>query len=607
MPALVNDHIRLMSIHLVDSNLILSREHVHLLSNAPPYIALSYTWGTSFEDVICDGASLTVPSNLHQALSRLAVHFPDRLFWTDSLCINQDDIGEKCYQVSIMGRIFSQAQTVVVWLGEVDIHDKLCELADNSTPVSDALQQRMTLLHSLSQLSWFYRAWTFQEIRLAAKAVVILGDHIMLWQTFISKIQSVRSFEPHLSTIPIRSQPISHSRFTYIPQDRFFSIIDQLNISTTLVPMNTTTNTATSNPSSLADLLFLTWYRDATLRHDKIYSLLGSELLPESPKHGLEVDYTISWSTLCIKAARAALTTSHDLKILKIAGMMRRWVSPTTNKWDPHELSQLLNHPSWAPDWWAPPQQTRSLNSLVFDERSSVFASLDFCCPPPRGNNVATQDISDTSPFLVLHGVFLGVVNIDEGPTWPGGPLMIHPVPTCASVVREVATDPTDKDNIVPKVVMSSFVEDVNRHLASDCPCVPFHERQLSSSHIGLPPQQITRPRFDSFYSFSLPNQASAPDPNKPESAQPAQVLASSVESGDFLFLLEGGGLPFVLRPLKDVHGRVPRVEEFGAQLPWDAGLFVLIGEASLCWDQICPDWGGRRDMFWRVGKVIIV
>ncbi|KAL1653251.1 cell separation during budding [Didymella pomorum] len=43
-----------------------------------------------------------------------------RTVWADALCINQDDLSERAHQVTLMGRIYSQAERVVVWLGSDD-------------------------------------------------------------------------------------------------------------------------------------------------------------------------------------------------------------------------------------------------------------------------------------------------------------------------------------------------------------------------------------------------------------------------------------------------------------------------------------------------------
>ena len=45
--------------------------------------------------------------------------------WIDSICINQSDLREKSYQVSMMKDIYESAQTIISWLGEVDEDAKL--------------------------------------------------------------------------------------------------------------------------------------------------------------------------------------------------------------------------------------------------------------------------------------------------------------------------------------------------------------------------------------------------------------------------------------------------------------------------------------------------
>jgi hypothetical protein len=39
------------------------------------------------------------------------------VLWADAICINQEDLQEKCEQVQQMKLIYQRAQLVVVWLG----------------------------------------------------------------------------------------------------------------------------------------------------------------------------------------------------------------------------------------------------------------------------------------------------------------------------------------------------------------------------------------------------------------------------------------------------------------------------------------------------------
>ncbi|OBS22634.1 hypothetical protein FPOA_08967 [Fusarium poae] len=88
------------------------------LASAPPYEALSYTWGEEDASVRIhlNGKEFLVRPNLAYALAALRVSEP-RVLWVDALCINQQDTTERNHQVGMMGGIFRRAERVLVWLG----------------------------------------------------------------------------------------------------------------------------------------------------------------------------------------------------------------------------------------------------------------------------------------------------------------------------------------------------------------------------------------------------------------------------------------------------------------------------------------------------------
>ncbi|KAI1012501.1 hypothetical protein LB504_008432 [Fusarium proliferatum] len=92
-------------------------ETVHL-ANAPPYEALSYTWGDEAASIriLLNGEESLVRPNLAYALAALRISEP-RVLWVDALCINQQDNTERNHQVGMMGDIFRRAERVLVWLG----------------------------------------------------------------------------------------------------------------------------------------------------------------------------------------------------------------------------------------------------------------------------------------------------------------------------------------------------------------------------------------------------------------------------------------------------------------------------------------------------------
>jgi len=90
------------------------------LADRPAYEALSYVWGTysQRETIRVATADVSVTTNLFLALSSLRHPDTPRTLWVDALCINQADVEERSRQVSIMGLIYTEADNVVVYLGE---------------------------------------------------------------------------------------------------------------------------------------------------------------------------------------------------------------------------------------------------------------------------------------------------------------------------------------------------------------------------------------------------------------------------------------------------------------------------------------------------------
>ncbi|PMD67529.1 HET-domain-containing protein, partial [Hyaloscypha bicolor E] len=89
------------------------------LCHKPQYEALSYVWDLGSAGGMKSFSRKTTPTNLSLALQHLRKQAePDgRVLWIDALCINQKDVKERNHQVTQMGLIYSQAESVIVWLG----------------------------------------------------------------------------------------------------------------------------------------------------------------------------------------------------------------------------------------------------------------------------------------------------------------------------------------------------------------------------------------------------------------------------------------------------------------------------------------------------------
>lgn len=264
------------------------------------YEALSYVWGKSSENrtITLDGQKgVPVTDNLYVALRRLRRPDHQRVLWVDALCINQSDVEERNWQVQMMGRIYSTAARVVVWLGDAEdpdpsLHDstgpgaELSQEEDEATDEEDRSSSGSTKSHKVSQWqrdtltnvlktaspSWWTRAWVIQELVLAENVNVAFGAVEVNWSTFRSDMWSIwKSIEELQQLIGLR-----HSRRTW------------------------------HYKGSIGETALLARHTDATDSKDKIYSLLSlvktaqaSLVRPNYDLKPVEVFIQATYADLC--------------------------------------------------------------------------------------------------------------------------------------------------------------------------------------------------------------------------------------------------------------------------------------------------------------------
>jgi len=145
-----------------------------------------------------------------------------RMIWIDALCIDQRSTQEKNKQVAAMGRIFSTASTVMIWLGpEKDDSDSALDLIEHighhvevnwsshvlypsdqcpdtekhwgtlheTFPLRDGA---LTSVLALLLRPYFNRVWVRQEIALASFAVLTCGYRSTTWENFRKTIACFR-------------------------------------------------------------------------------------------------------------------------------------------------------------------------------------------------------------------------------------------------------------------------------------------------------------------------------------------------------------------------------------------------------------------------------
>lgn len=91
--------------------------------NIEEYVALSYAWGTQPQDcpISCNGTNLGVTETCLSALRALRHHLAVCTVWVDQICIDQTNDKEKGTQVNLMSSIYTRAQVVYVWLGQLTL------------------------------------------------------------------------------------------------------------------------------------------------------------------------------------------------------------------------------------------------------------------------------------------------------------------------------------------------------------------------------------------------------------------------------------------------------------------------------------------------------
>lgn len=88
------------------------------LQTLPKFTALSYVWGQgSYHKIACNGCDINITQSCYEALTSLRQSRLSLTIWVDAICINQEDNSEKEEQIVLMGRIYTLAEIVYVWLG----------------------------------------------------------------------------------------------------------------------------------------------------------------------------------------------------------------------------------------------------------------------------------------------------------------------------------------------------------------------------------------------------------------------------------------------------------------------------------------------------------
>ncbi|EPE03839.1 HET domain-containing protein [Ophiostoma piceae UAMH 11346] len=333
---------------------------VHTFLNRPiPYIALSYTWGSTQNKAIAelDGHPIPITNNLNQALLKLRDRDRDVICWADAICINQSDKSEVSDQVLLMRSIYSLANSVAVWLGSASSDsDEAIKFLDTIAThgkhrndgtilrIIESPQHRkdFAAVVSLFQREYWRRVWVVQEVLNGGLITVHCGPSSLSWDTLQQATEAFRRNSKHIerhysSLIGDNREPIflsSQNRLSYA------RALQELGPSSfkdmrTLLGSGTATDTAFKATKFLVTLQTC---RDkfATDPRDKVYGVLG--VSPQDAQTAITPDYKMPIGEVYTKAAEYVITASRRLDI--VCHALHYPVHVTA-----------LGLPTWVPDW----------------------------------------------------------------------------------------------------------------------------------------------------------------------------------------------------------------------------------------------------------------
>jgi Heterokaryon incompatibility protein (HET) len=551
------------------------------LIHATSFEALSYTWGDEKAEypILIDGGIFYVRRNLYSAIRELRPTSSSRTLWIDAICINQNDVSERGFQVAQMGDIYSLAERVVVWLGEgngysdlgfdamaeyFQVSNAVCKAAAPGTDSSDTLAEGLAEFLALPNMDnclfgitalyirpWWRRMWTAQEIGLAREIEVQYGSRSITWEKL------------HLFATTMMLPPVQKVLGQYTPHSEIGRKTLKLllaHITTRAQSMENTRRQLRKGKLNLSLLIRVTIERFATDPRDKIYGLLG--MTNNDPV--LQPDYTLSVAAVYTTATKAMLLQNRDLRVLSflVDG----------------DVDREQNLPSWVLDFknLSEDRSFATLCGFVEDVCERIYSAAPIVGPDAD----FTSEFEDADRLLRLKGVALDIVRT------------IGDCTSCPGLAVDLA-------QLAPKLLLSTITQWKSCIASVDLPYVTgeaslvafwktvLTDKKVAGYHPGFSGMlnQASDMRLDK-------NDSSIPPSTLDEEMLLVRALASSsglmshlwsrrfavsekgyftllpgtVKTGDVLCILVGGEMPYVLRPL--ANGRFQMLGEWYDMFP---------------------------------------
>ncbi|KAF2962943.1 hypothetical protein GQX73_g10632 [Xylaria multiplex] len=345
---------------------------VYEVDNYPEYEAFSYTWEGEYPEkdkgpLLCRPVYigsfwdvLMQTRNCWELLRFARLPHIARHIWVDAVCINQGNTEERARQVAAMGRIYGDSLRVVVYLGP-DVVVKPTHrfprrrhldqfTASEARPMGSNGSVIDLDMEKLFRRRYFTRLWVIQELIVASKVIIRIGDMDVAADSIITKrLKNTPGWDWAKTSAPW---------FQYVTQQ-----------------------TLGTDP---CEALQLVWNANCADSRDRLFGVLGLMNPEDILNRGVEANYSISSQHVWIGFFAHCLLRLDIFWFLTYAvGLRKSSQSQPIEPWIP----------SWVPDWTSRPtwqgfhRPTLSYEEVV-DEISHAVVGRESCWHsfPSRGD-----------------------------------------------------------------------------------------------------------------------------------------------------------------------------------------------------------------------------
>ncbi|KAH8653511.1 heterokaryon incompatibility protein-domain-containing protein [Xylariales sp. PMI_506] len=371
-----------------------------------------------YAEIILDNERVLVTNYLEKALRTLR-EIPEiqrgARVWVDALCINQQDVEEKNFEVKRMGDIYRKADRVLSYLGEEDgLSDYILELmdgigevvkrAESLAPVTlnffRALRSDIAVaLTRLLMRPYFSRIWIVQEIVLGGdRSIAICGKRRFSWTSILRCGNMLKAgmslttwnWDTKLSPTGDDDNDDSTEELTLADMREGITKLQMLrdaHIDCTRIEKEESQGEYYVPSSNTL------WFRipssnKATDTRDLIYGMMN--LLPKRLADGIHVDYAASASGF-VDAMRS-FAEAHIASTQSLDWILNRYFSP------------FMGHQDW-PTWV--PNLAQPFSSAHWSWALNLEGSA---CPGIPCNPSFATDRVTRKPLLICQGVKIDTV-----------------------------------------------------------------------------------------------------------------------------------------------------------------------------------------------------